>query len=298
MVRRFLILAFVSLVAASAAARDLHVDNVTGDDRNNGESPTVDGGRLGPMRTIGRALKAAGKGDRIIIANTGEPYRESLTIQGGRLGGDGVRPLVIVGNQAVLDGTVAIAADAWQHETGEVFSTQPELLGQQMLYLDGRPAKRVAIRSTAELDQLEPLQWTWLEGRIYFRPEKDRLPDAYDLRCCGHPVGITLYAVAGVTISDLTVQGFQYDAVSAADDVRDAHLVGMILRGNGRSGLHVGGASRVKLEATLVGDNGKAQVHCTDHCQLELVTVDLIDADLAAPAVVAEPTAKVLRDTP
>ena len=57
-----------------------------GDDGRDGRSAEASGAG-GPFRTIARALRAAGAGDRIILTKTTEPYRESITLQGGRHSG-------------------------------------------------------------------------------------------------------------------------------------------------------------------------------------------------------------------
>lgn len=294
MIRRFSTAIVLLLVTAMPSlARDFHVNNLIGDDRNDGGAETAVSDRVGPMRSITRALKAAQPGDRILLANTGEPYRESVTLQGARHSTNGIRSFQIIGNGATLDGRVDVDTEAWRHEGGEVFSFKPHLQGQQILYLANRPLTSVEVTKAEDLENLQALQWAWFDGRVFFRVEKDRLPDYYELSYCGHPVGITLFGVTGVEITDLTIQGYQLDGVSSADDVSDATIVGCVLRGNARSGVHVGGASRVRLEACLVGDNGKAQVHCADYSRTWIVNCDLIDANPAAPPVVSESTARV-----
>lgn len=72
-------------------------------------------------------------------------------------------------------------------------------------------------------------------------------------------VGITLYQVLNVEIQDLVVQGYQLDGVNAHDSAFNVKLVGLTCRGNGRSGISIGGALRVELEACLVGNNGEWQ---------------------------------------
>ena len=88
-------------LTSSVAARDIFVNNVEGDDRRSGRWPTSRGPAGGPFRTIARALRSAAKGDRIILAGTDQPYRESITLQGGRHSGfDAAAPFVIQGNGA------------------------------------------------------------------------------------------------------------------------------------------------------------------------------------------------------
>ena len=115
--RAFLtLLACVSclLLVNTALARNLYVNNLSGDDRHDGRAPIADTQDHGPFRTIDRAMRAARKGDHVVIANTGTPYRESITVQGGRNSGLVTRPFVIQGNGAVLDGSTDISADVWK----------------------------------------------------------------------------------------------------------------------------------------------------------------------------------------
>ena len=279
-----------------AKATDFYVDNMIGDDRNNGLSPESEGTRIGPMRTIGRALKAAKAGDAIVLAKTEQPYRECITLQGARHSSDGLLPFRIIGNEAVLDGTVPVDENAWKFSQGTVFNFRPHLVGYQQLYIDGKPAKHKGLGSVDKLDQLEPLQWTMIDGRVYFCAEEGRLPQDYAISYCGHAVGITLYSVRGVEIQDVTVQGFQLDGINAHDNVFSTKIVGSILRGNGRSGIHVGGASRVAIEACLVGSNAVAQIHCSDYCKVAVESCDVLDSDPDAPPIQAAASSRVSVD--
>jgi hypothetical protein len=97
------------------------------------------------------------------------------------------------------------------------------------------------------------------------------------------PVGISLYETRHVVIQDLVVQGFQLDGVNAHDSVFDATLVELTCRGNGRSGIAINGASRVKIIACLVGDNGKAQILTDGYSHTEIINCNLLPK--SAPSV-------------
>ena len=107
-------------------------------------------------------------------------------------------------------------------------------------------------------------------------------------------LAIALIAVAGhifhamTLIRGLVVQGFQLDGVNAHDGAFNLTLTGMVCRGNGRSGISIGGASRVRIEASLVGNNGEAQLRTEGFSHTRLVNCDLIDDNPAAPALVRE----------
>lgn len=271
--------------ASGVLARDIFVDNVAGDDRREGESAQINGRAGGPVRSIGRALNLAARGDRIVIADSGQPYRESITLQAGRHSGVPSKPFTLLGNGAVLDGSAPVPADAWQHVEGNVFRFRPKRPTFQLLFLDGKPAQRRFVNRDEGFPDLQPSEWCLHERDVFFCCDQGRLPRQYDLSYTSLPVGITVYETRHVVISDLVVQGFQRDGVNAHDSAFDTTLVGLTCRGNGRSGISVGGASRVKVIACLVGNNGTAQVRTEGFSRTELVNCDLIDGE-HAPATV------------
>ena len=277
------VLIWISL-SAGASARDIFVNNVAGDDRFTGAAAATQGAKIGPCRTIARALELAAKGDRIMLAATDEPYRESITLQAGRHSGFGDRPFEIVGGGATLLGAAPVPDAAWQHVGREVFRFAPPRKSSQLLFLDGKPADRVPVGpADLNLPDLQPRQWCLFQGDLYFRTEPGRMPDSYPLEYCDLPVGITLYEVRQVVIRDLIVQGFQRDGINAHDSVFDAWLKSVTCRGNARSGISVGGASRVLISECLLGGNGEAQLRSEGHSHTRVVNSRLLDS--TAPAI-------------
>jgi hypothetical protein len=283
---RICYIACFAVCVSPAFARDIYVNNLTGDDRNDGVAPIAVGVHGGPHRTLARALRAARKGDRVIVANTGQPYSESITLQGGRNSGYADAPFEVIGNGAVLDGTEPILPEAWSFVDGRVFRYRMPHATAHLVYVEGKPARQRVISSAAELGTLQPLEWCRLEQYVYFCAEPGRLPQSYSARFTALPVGITLYEVQHVVVRDLVVQGFQLDGINAHDGVRGTRLVGLNCRGNGRSGISVGGASRVQIDACLVGNNGVAQVRTEGYCHAELISCDLLDN--TAPRIVQD----------
>ncbi len=248
------------VTAARLEGVEWYVNNVKGDDARDGRSEEVSGSS-GPFRTIARALRSAEAGDRILLANTGKPYQESITLQGGSHSGTRSSPFALIGNGAVLDGRKPVPAGAWEFYEGHVFRFRPERMAFQVLYLDDTPATRVDADPTREtLPPLQPRQWCLWRGHIYFCVEPRHLPSDYDISYGGDTVGITLYEVRHVVVMDLTVRGFQLDGINAHDGARDVILAGVTSRGNGRSGFSVGGASRVMLWQCVGTENGAAQL--------------------------------------
>jgi len=265
----------MAVLAGPGEARDLYVDNLRGDDALDGEKTEASHGGSGPVRTIGRALRLAGAGDRIILANNDEPYGESISLVGSRHSGDPRHPFMIVGNGAMLDGSSPVPPDAWEHVTGAVFRFRPHRLGPQQLFLDGRPAQRIRVAGD-KLPSLAPRQWCVVGGAIFFCVDPDKLPRDYALRYAREEVGVTLAHVRHVGIADLVVQGFRLDGINAATDAREVELLRVVCRGNGRSGLAVGGASVVNLTDSLLGDNAEAQLLALAHGQTYLSGTELL----------------------
>jgi hypothetical protein len=276
-----------ALLARAAVARDIYVNNTAGSDALDGSTPVAVAAENGPVRTIARALAIAHGGDRIMLAATSEPYRECVTLQGGQHSGVAPAPLELVGNGAVLDGTRPIPPGIWEHVRGNIFRFSPPRMAYQLLYRDGKPATRHAADAGAtELPQLQPLEWCLFDRHVYFRVEDGKVPEDYELSHTALQTGITLYDVHDVVLRDLVIQGFQLDGVNAHDGVTSAQLTGLTSRGNGRAGISIGGASRVRIEACLVGNNGAAQVRTEGFSHTEIVNCDLLDN--TAPALVRD----------
>lgn len=248
------------LLTPPGLARDIFVDNLSGDDSYDGLTATYDDQGSGPVRTITRALQLAGRGDRVVLAGTDVPYTESISIGGPRHGGNEVQPFVIMGNGAILDGSLPVPPTAWLGHFVDVFRFQPKRLARGQLFLDGRPLVRREFTELAEIQDLKPLEWALVKNHVYFRVEPQRLPSDYALSYTAEQVGITLYNVQNVVILDLTVQGFWLDGINAHDLADQILLSGVTARGNARSGVAVVGASRMQIRDCLLGDNLQAQL--------------------------------------
>jgi hypothetical protein len=279
----FLTVSLVAWCGDVASARDLFVDNLAGDDGNNGQLPTATP-EGGPVRTINRALAVAVTGDRIVIAKTDQPYREQISLSTANHSGLNVMPFTILGNGAVLDGSAPVPPGGWEFVRKQLYRFRPPRGGYHRLFLAGKPVVRVPVDPAAGgLPPLGAEQWCSHEGYIYFATKDESLPRDYDLSYAAMPTGITLYHVHNVEILDLVVQGFRRDGVNAADGVRDCRLGGLILRGNGRAGLAVGGSSQVGCDGLLVGDNGKSQVFVDRWATLSLEDCNLLEG--SAPPI-------------
>jgi hypothetical protein len=284
---RTLLLATAGLLlsSSSTSAADIFVNNVLGDDRRGGSSAAVAGEGIGPCRTISKALRIAQPGDRIVVANTGQPYREGITLQGPRHSGSDRFPTTIAGNGATLDGSVSLVDAAWEFAGNNTFRTRPAHMSFQQLFLDDQALTRRQPLA-GQFPVLQPRQWCSFQGWIYFRGDGGKLPESYNLSCCGEQVGITLYNVHNVVIQDLNVRGFWINGVNCHDNVRDTVLTRIKATENGRSGFSIGGASRVRIDSCVAAGNGAAQLRTEGYCTVELHANQLDPA--TAPAVIKE----------
>lgn len=273
-------------LASTSLAIDIFVDNRNGDDRRNGRTPTSEGAASGPVRTIEKAIRlCGGAGDRIILINSGVPYREQVAVQGPRCSGTAEQPFEIIGNGCILDGRASLVGAEWEHHRDNVFRVRPTYMSFQQVFLGDAPAVR-RFSDDGLTPDLKPLEWCLLDGYIYFRVEQDKLPDSYDISCCGAKTGITLYNCHDVVISDLTIRGFHLDGLNAHDNVRRTDILGVTSVDNGRSGFSVGGASRVRIEECTAGGNGAAQVRTEGYSITQLNRGAFDPA--SAPALVRE----------
>ena len=175
------------------------------------------------------------------------------------------RSLRIIGNGAILDGSISLDNAPWEHVRNDVFKYSPPLKGFQVLLLEGKFAPHVSSQNS-KLPLLKVGQWSWFEGAIHLKCQPNHLPSGMSAACGGLSVGITLYDVHDVEISDLTVRGFQLDGVNAHDNVRRTTLANLTSELNGRSGITIAGASRVRVESCLCRDNGQAQFRTEGYC--------------------------------
>lgn len=265
----------LALVGTSVSARDIFVDNVAGDDRYNGFTP--DNGTLGagPTRTIAKAVRIAKSSDRIILAKNEEPYNECVSLVGADNSGTAEKPFVILGNGAILNGSRPIDSAVWKHEVGYVFSYEPRDITHPMLYITRAPAKFIQPGPGDSLPALKPLEWTFIAGKVFFRTEAPKLPSDYDLSEPGHPTGITLYKTVHVVIDNVVVQNYRLDGITAADVAQSVSLVGVVARGNGRSGLHIAGASQVDVYASLLHDNAENQIRLDGFSTTRLINCEV-----------------------
>jgi hypothetical protein len=159
-----------------AGPADFHVDPEAGDDARDGLATTVESATRGPVRTIQRAVRAAGPGDTVHLAASREPYRESLLLSGPsnwtHPGGEPGRPLVIDGHGGTLTGAEPCPPAGWEPWRGRVYRRADFPQAAALMVGDER------VPAASPTLALEPGDW------IYFPPYKHLY-----LRPAAMPVG-------------------------------------------------------------------------------------------------------------
>jgi len=234
----------------SVFAENIYVNNATGADRNDGSASETVGVFAGPVRTITRALRLAGPSDAIVLANSGTPYFDEVTIDGRRLSGSEARPFRIVGNGAVLSGAMALPAGAWEEVGRDLWRVRPYRKGHYQLVKDGAAVserRQAAGESWNELPDLDENQWCAWKGAIYLHSEHNVDPNEQNFGIARGQCGITLHSVRHVEIADLTVQHYRLDGINVHDRASNVTLRNVALVENGRAGLTVAGSSTVRV---------------------------------------------------
>lgn len=244
-----------------ATAGTLFVDNLSGDDSFDGSAPIAQGIRIGPVRTIRRAMQRARKGDEINIVNNGTPYYESFSLVGGRHSGYPGAPFVIEGNGCIISGARAVPAAAWQPLPGFIWKLSLWKKSHAQLLLGQTVVPELPLpRKARWLPEIPQGKWCLWKGAIYYQAQRKEDPREKPFAFAYDAVGITLYRVRHVRIRNLTLRHFRLDGVNGPDFNRDVTLESVTTVANGRSGLIIGGTSEVLLRDCDVSDNRKHQV--------------------------------------
>ncbi|MDD2711265.1 MAG: right-handed parallel beta-helix repeat-containing protein [Verrucomicrobiae bacterium] len=228
-----LIFILAGLEGVHVLAGTLYVDNIKGNDLNNGRQTSAnDGGSCGPVASLERALALLQTSDRIEVMNTGKPYQRQYpgtqgVAYGVNVGGTVDAPVVIHGNGAVLSGLSVIPAEKWTAESGDIYSlpfwpmsNRYKLCKEQNDWLDGTPIWWVDGLAAANCKSMEELSktangfwWNKSEKKVLFHlPDGKRIQD----------LKVEIPATAGIYISANHVMVKDFSVIFSWDDGFDA----------------------------------------------------------------------------
>lgn len=194
-----------ALCCGTLAATDLHVDNLRGDDRN-------DGSKKSPFKTIAAGYKALKGGDTLNLVPNSVPYNEEIRVKGDKRGAAG-KPTVIDGHGAKLCRLSHFAADQWVDEGAGVYSmkfrnncvtmaSRGYWNGFPIVFLDGKPSQ-------------------WVKSREELKPDTYLLVFHWDAAKQAHgPLHNTLFVrlPEGKTPADVKIEAPGCDACVAETD--------------------------------------------------------------------------------
>jgi hypothetical protein len=107
--------------SSGTSPNTVYVNNKTGSDDFSGTAAELAAdGKTGPFKTIMQAVRQCAVGARIVIANTGDDYRETVSIEGYRKGLADA-PLVIDGQGAYVSGLVELSPAQWVHFKDDIY---------------------------------------------------------------------------------------------------------------------------------------------------------------------------------
>ena len=107
-------------VARAGSPPTVYVNNLAGSDKFDGSRETVSGD-AGPVATLARGTSLLKPSGRLVIQNTGKPYRGEVKLID--LGGTADQPLIVDGNGAVIEGIGLTKPSDWKDEGNGIIST-------------------------------------------------------------------------------------------------------------------------------------------------------------------------------
>jgi len=225
--KKLLILTALGAVL-SLAATDVFVNNQTGSDANDALAADR------AAATLDKAMKIAQPGDRLIIANTGKPYFESLFLRGD-LGKDG-QNFVIEGNGAVISGL------------GKLDMSKFELKDNQYYYELGKKASNLnpklylgtqQLPETKDLKNVKPGEFAWTGSGFLFVPADGKSIKDYELNASLRDSGVVCNNAKNVTVRNLVAEHNQNDGFNFHGSCYNLIAENIVGRYNGDDGFSV-----------------------------------------------------------
>ncbi|MDA1015361.1 MAG: right-handed parallel beta-helix repeat-containing protein [Planctomycetota bacterium] len=235
---------------------DIYVDNQLGNDAYDGTNERATDEVNGPVRTIGKALKVSNRGDVIHIKDNGQPYRESLAIAGIRHCGVPGVPLRILGGGAVISGDRPLPLGSWHHVGKLLYQVTPRHKGYYQLLLDGKVVPEVAVPQSAIVrPKLPEQQWLAWNGSIYYQAVRGEDPEQMPFTIAALGMGLSMYRVHDVIVTNLTFKHFRLDGVNLHDQCSRVFLQNVKGLENGRAGIAIGGTSMAAVHDSEFSNN-------------------------------------------
>ena len=221
----------LALLPGALPGATIFVDNRAGDDARDGASAEQ------ALRTLQRAISLCRPGDTLRIANTGEPYRESLSF--GTRGGTPSAPILVEGQGAVLSGLRQIGTDAWTDRGEGLFFHANGLRAIQtaarpFLVRDGAMVPRRAKPAEVGIEES-----CWDADGIYFRVAPGKPIGDYRLEGTMLMAGLVLTGGSYIEVRDLVCEHFANDGFNIHGSCQGLVFRNIVGRWNGDDGFSV-----------------------------------------------------------
>ncbi len=186
-----LVLGIVSLVAAETYV----VDGANGDDANDGINA--------PFKTLARGTNVLAPGDTLSIVPMDGPYREGLRMVHH---GSAQAPIIIEGNGAVLSGSDPAPADGWTEADGIYNIAVAGSSDRAWLFAPERHFDKGSSPTA-----LQPEQFRYEGGKLYFRPAEGKTPADYGLLFGVRAAGVAYTGAGQIIVRNITCMNFWND---------------------------------------------------------------------------------------
>lgn len=244
-------------VSGSAWATDLYVNNVFGDDRANGQSPVFIESSIGPVRTMGRALRLAGPGVVIRLAKTGVEYAEESAVCNVQ-GADGL-PITVEGQGAVFSGLAKPSDRLWEY-AGQGHYLLKEPYRQRVAVVADGDVQRVRSFFGISRPNLDDHAFALWKGELLVRFADKKTPAEHKVRVSQLDVALMLHEIEHLVFRDITFQGFAVDGVQIRGNAKGVQFERCTFQDNGRLGAFVTNAASVSFADCRFARNGVASV--------------------------------------
>jgi Right handed beta helix region len=245
-----LLAGFVS-AARAGSPPTVYVNNLVGSDKFDGGQETVSGD-AGPVATLARGTSLLKPSGRLVIQNTGKPYRGEVRLID--LGGTADQPLIIDGNGAVIEGIGLTKPGDWKDEGNGIISTEWRPDWGFFVVFNGEP------RWASALDNIQPAEsyGDYTAHRGYFRLPQDADLNATPLEIPAIWSGVTIYDSQNIVIRNLHTRFYLNDGFNFGGKSENIRFENVEASYNGDEGIsaHNQASAYVTNSSFHHNDNG------------------------------------------
>ncbi len=256
------------LAVQSVSASNYYVDNVRGNDANDGLSDAK------PFKTIRKAILAVKPGDKMYLTKNPVPYYENL--QFINHGGTKEKPIEVDGRGAVLNGSPAIDPAKWHAEGNNRFSVSlniPKFGWSRFFVLfDGKMVRmsscgkggvRPVFKAPAALTALE---WTWIEAekKLYICLPEGKTPATYKVAFPDYTYvsGVLLAGKSSwLTFRNMTTENFVNDGYNIHQECYNVKFYNIRALYNGDDGISAHEACTIEVDGFYAEGNATGICH-------------------------------------